>query len=757
MDQQLISNHIKAFGVDDTAREILRSVSLDKWSGPPEHFFLEHWREISPGYLLAWLSRPTPEGCSRPHPDIVPRLVEYFGKASTGNQWLADGVLSELSQIADEYVRDELIESLRAKLPEELWKQLLPSAEGCDVFRSLARADHRVLQHHVPRGIAIETPLDHAVQLFPDRRDTNRCIQNLRALASRPDFGDYTLWLLQEVGLLKRVATPEMLLENLPSLHEQEFGSDAHTRIRFHLGLADDLADAPTFGKVVTTRILEAAKRGVPWGRLWWEIPESLRDDVALATMGTANYAPWAGLAIRRRLVGNAFWEALLALLEHPGPTWAEHKHFLKGAVEAGRKASEVKAELDAFMPSEVGNWLLHEPLPEEADEEFELRLGVALRQILPAGSEGMIAARIAELPLDAGRARRIVAMALASGDFYRLPKCADIANASGPWEQPVPRPERATRQTVQAYVALAGGMAALSRWFDDLVELGDFWGALELATIDESIRTVERTDGLKRLVPQDDLGRLIQLQGNHPWLVADHEVLAVSATREYSDQHWRRLGHVPAYFLPVLRAKLISTDNADVAEELFRHLKQANTSASDVINIVLERFQLYGVKAVYAHTLASYLASGKTWEKLGRPLVKLVVDDRRAESAHWLYTIVSHSAGTEAGITSAIHATVANVIIDATEEALAGGDVKHARQLLRGLARLTAPPRLFRRVRALKKLPNADQVDALLDANEGLMRRTDGVPGEVVHVGSALFICAGEQAPDDPDDDDEP
>lgn len=752
MDHAFISFQVNAFGVRRAADIIIERASTS-WPLDAEEFFLNSWANLRTDQIVEWLSQPQLEDVSRPHDEIVARLVKELAALATGNSWDVHAVFAPIGRISNPIVRDELVETLRGSLVAETWEQLLPLADGCELFMSLMTEVRGVPRLEPPEGSRHVTEQHLAGDVFDVRRDERQCIERLRVLATDPSSGDYILWRVRELGLLARVATPGMLLTDLLSLYDDETGHD-RARIKFRLALAGELSDEPSFQEVTINRALEAAARGVPWAYLWLEIPDALRDDVAIATIGTDKLAPWTLGAIRRRFTGNQFWDAFLTLLEHPEPTWDDYGLFLKARM---RWTGQLLAEADGFNEFRVldaQQTLDHESLPEDADEVFEQRFAAAMRKLHPDYPDQWIAARLATLPLTADRASRIVTMTLPSGEFYRMARCAEIADAAGAFIGSVLRPERLTAETVRAYALLHGNPSTLARWFDELIEENDFWMALTLADHAPSLRDSIRVSHLNKLMPRDDLGALLHHQRERPWLVSEQEVIEAATTREYPDQEWTRLAGVPPYFLPVLEAKAASTQNNELASDLIETLAMLKVPNRRLANIALDRVEQYGANAVRARVIGRLLSSGKLWEDPGRRLLQLSLKQDSMQSASWHANVTRSSSENNPNITSSIHSVFANVIIDAVERALEEADVKYARQLLRGLARLSAPPRLFKRVRALKKLPNADRVEALLDANEGLMARTDDAPAEVRHVGQALFICTGHAVSDDSDDD---
>lgn len=126
------------------------------------------------------------------------------------------------------------------------------------------------------------------------------------------------------------------------------------------------------------------------------------------------------------------------------------------------------------------------------------------------------------------------------------------------------------------------------------------------------------------------------------------------------------------------------------------------------------------------SHQFGELLNSGKLWENPGADLVAHVLGERGPDGVRWLHQVVFDSCRLTPNVVHVVHAVTADALINLARKGLENGDVGSARHALSALASLTAPPRLFRKVRALRELPGSGAVSVLLDANEGLMRRSD-------------------------------
>lgn len=746
MDRSIISKLVEAFGVQGAAEQILqRTKNLTR---DQEDLLREHWVELGQPVLFAWLNREAPEGSpARPYSKLVPRLAEWLVTKSSADPLFRFGLAGRVGDIAHEMARDDLVEHLRGRIPEDAWEQLLWHASGGRVFRRVAQFECGKTPTKTPLPLAlVPRPIPTLQsQLFDTRRpaDEAMCIDRLRAMATDQHTGCYTLWVLRETGLLKEIVTPEMILDDLPTV--KEVGLEGRARVRFHLDLADDLSDHPSFKKTVMKRILGASARGVHWGYLWWEIPEALRDDIGLASIDTERPAPWALASVDRRLTGMDLWAKRLSLAERPELDLEERIHFHRGAaLWAGQPLPKVEGE-NEFFPRIDTAWLISGPLPEDADEAFEARLERVLRGYYHY-DERYIWNRLAELPLTPERAKRIVENTLTSGMFYDLDRCDEIAEARGPIQESVPRPKQWDAKVLRAYAHLVGDPAAVSKWFDESIAAGDFGTALHLAIHDEQPVTPSRTEALMGILPRGDLRTLLRLREDHPWLLSDSDVCTAVTTGEYPDDQWSWLGkNLPTYFLPFVEAKAASTPSAGLATELLESLAKASVPPRRLAEIALERVQNHGPLGMPPHKFGRLLGSGKLWEDPGEELVAHVLQERGPEGAKWLVDVVYESCRSNDKIVHAVHAVIANVLIGMAGKGMEKGDFDSARRALTALADLTAPPRLFRKVRALRELPGADTLSLLLDANEGFMRRSDNEQASVDSLLNALatfFSC---------------
>lgn len=728
MDRSIVPTLVELFGFQKAAEQLLNK-QPEELDPEVEQLFLDRWSHIEPATLFTWFTRKAPENTGpRPYGEVVPRVTEWLvGKAAT-DPFAALTVPQWIAGVADELVRDDLVERLRGRVPDSTWTRLVPHAAGCKVFTLLASFDIRTQQHRhgFPHGLVAERPIPElGDRLFDARRDELKLTEVLREMVADPAIGSYTLWALRELDLLKTIVTPEMLLDGLSTI--QEVGLEGRTQIRFNLELAEDLSDEPSFKEAVTRRILEASARGVPWGYLWWEIPEELRDDIGLASIDTEKPAPWALAAVERRLDGLDAWMKRLAFAEWPEPDLGEHVHFHRGAsLWAGQPFPKTVEGEDEFFPRLDTAWLISGPLPEHADAAFERRLERVLRGYYHY-DERIVWNRLAELPLTTERAKRIVEGTLSGGIFYDLERCKEIAEACGPVQEAVPRPKRWDATVLRAYAVLVDDQNCVAKWFDESVAAKDFNTALQLALHDDRTPKADRAEALRKILPREDIRTLLRLHEEHPWLVSESDMMTEAASGQFPDHQWSWLGKtVPPNFVPVVEAKAGSTSNVELAGELFQLLTKSGIPTRRIAEIALERVRSLGPDAMSPHKFGRLLGSGKLWENPGEELVAHVLQERGPEGAKWLVDVVHESCRSNDKIVHVVHAVIANVLISLAKKGMEDGNLDGARRALTALVDLTAPPRLFRKVRALRELPGANTLSLLLDANEGLMRRSD-------------------------------
>lgn len=730
MDRSIISGLVETFGVQGAAEKILlkcpKTLSADA-----EAFFRQHWRDLRSDTVVIWLTLGAPEDEElgpRSTGEIIPRLVAFLVEKATQDPCASINLPSWVGNIAADWDRDAIVEGLRGRTSDDLWARMLPHAAGCTLFKALARLEtqDQPFKHPLPAGAV---PKDSflsqlAPALFVQRREEGTCRDLMRKAVMDPALGSYALWALREIDQLKAVVTPELLLDGLPTL--KEVPVEEAPKIKLRLYIANALAEAPTFKDAAVRRILGASARGVPWGYLWWEIPGVLRDDIGLASIDTDRPAPWALASVDRCLTGVDAWEKRLAWLERPEPDLEEHAHFQRGAgMRVGDPSPMSVDGAEAFFPRIVVGWL-DEPLPERVDEAFEKRLEQALRRIYHY-DERIIWNRLAELPLTPDRAKRIVESTLTSGIFYDLEGCDRIAEACGAIRSAVPRPKQWNTKVLRAYTRLVGDEGCVSKWFDECLAARDFWPALHLAVCDDRTPRVHRVEPLKKILPCDDFRTLLRLHADHQWLLSEADVIAEVASGLHPDSQWSWLGGtVPAYFIPVVEAKAASTPNVELVGDLFEALSKANVPTRRLAVIALERVRNIGPNAMPPHQLGKLLNSGKLWENPGADLVAHVLGERGPDGVRWLYQVVFDSCRLTPSVVDVVHAVMAEALISLAQNGLEKGDVGSARRALSALASLTAPPRLFRKVRALREFPGSGAVSVLLDANEGLMRRSD-------------------------------
>lgn len=731
MDRSIVPTLVELFGVQKAAEQLLNR-QADELDQDGEQLFLDHWNQLEPATVFAWLTRKPPEGApARLHREIVPKVAEWLVGQATADPLAALNLPHWVGRVTDELVRDDLVERLRGRLPEDTWPRLLPHAAGCEVFALLARFDIRTHKpkHRFPHGLVAEGPIPELCdQLFDVRRDEVKLTELLREMTSDAVIGSYTLWVLRELDLLKKIVTPEMLLDCLPTM--KEVGLEGRAKVRFHLELADDLADHPSFKETVMKRILNASGRGVPWGYLCWEIPKELRDDIGLASIDTEKPAPWALASVERRLKGLEVWTRrfdILERMESLEPDLDEHKHFYDGAAQWSGTLFPKKVEgEEEFLPRIDLGWLVSGSLPEDADEAFGVRLEGALRRFYHY-DERITWNRLAELPLTPDRAKHIVESTLTSGIFYDLDRCDEIAKACGPVQGQVPRPEPRHSKVLRAYAHVVGDEDCIAKWFDESIAARDFWTALCLAIQDEQPVKPSRVEALKGILPREDFRTLLRLREDHPWLLSESDVCSAVAAGQHPDDQWIWLGkNLATYFLPIVEAKAALTHNAELATELLERLTKAGLPARRLAQIAFERVRTLGPSAMSPHQFGKLLSSGKLWEDPGEELVANVLQEHGSEGAKWLVDVVYESCRSNGSVVHVVHAVVANVLIGLAGKEMEKGNLDSARRALTALVDLTAPPRLFRKVRALRELPGADSLSVLLDANEGLMRRSD-------------------------------
>lgn len=725
MDRSIISGLVETFGVQGAAEKIQQRCVKDL-SADAEQFFRAHWKELRHDTIFIWLTLRAPdESGLRSTGEVVPRLIPFLVEKAATDPCSSLNLPPWIGNLADGWVRDEVIDGLHGRVSHELWVRLLPHAEGCTLFKALAGFE--IQDHRPPAGVVQEgqplRPLGS--NLFAHRREEQTCADLLRKMVTDPAIRTHVLWVLREIKQLKSIIAPELVLDGLPT--GKEVGFDGIAAIKFQLGIANELADAPTFKGVVTRRILGASQRGVPWGYLWWEIPEVLRDDIGLASIDTEKPAPWALASAARCLTGMEAWVKRLALAERPEPDLEEHVHFHHAAaLWAGQPFPKKVEGEEEFFPQLDTAWLLSGPLPEDADEAFEVRLEGALRRFYHY-DERIIWNRLAELPITPNRAKRIVESTLTLGIFYDLDRCDEIAEACGPIQGPVPRPKRWDAKVLRAHARLVGDEDCIAKWFDESIAAGDFWTALHLAIHDEPAVKPTRVEALKGILPRGDFRTLLRLREDHPWLLSESDVCSAVAAGQHPDDQWSWLGkNLPSYFLPVVEAKAASTPNAELATALLESLTKTSVPGRRLAEIALERVRTLGPSAMSPHQFGKLLSSGKLWEDPGAAVVEHVLNQLGPDGIRWLYQVAFESCRLTPNVVRVVHAVTAEALIDLARRGLEKGDIGSARRGLMALASLTAAPRLFRKVRALRELPGASSLSVLLDANEGLMRKSD-------------------------------
>lgn len=385
MDQKTVSDVAHALGVHRAADEFLdRNTST--WTRALEDFFLDHWSKLHPETVVRWLSRPRVEDIERPLHGVVQYLVQRL-LVQRDHEHLFDFGLWNLLSIPDATARDGAVELLRGSLDAQQWEALLEHAEGCALFRTLACNGRSVPFDRYTLTVGNLRASTLAAELFDVRRDEIECARRLEKRCMDPDVGDEVLRLLDQLGVLAQVATPLTLTAALPSLCESE--AKDYGRVRLRLGLLSGLIDHPTARDVVVTRTLAASARGVPWGDLWWEIPEAFRDDVAIDSLKTARPAPWALNAIRRRFVGDRRAHEYSALREHPWPDDSERERFYRAGLRWGVVSPQtVMDDMAKFWPTPMG-----QPVPEEPPRRDEA-IGSTRTSARPLPAEAEATAR---------------------------------------------------------------------------------------------------------------------------------------------------------------------------------------------------------------------------------------------------------------------------------------------------------------------------------------------------------------------------
>jgi hypothetical protein len=734
MRSKFESSLVAAIGVQGAAERLLGAKTFDEES---EGFFLCHHEELSCRHLLRWLGHSEPdEGpSSRPVAQVVARIVETVHDRR--DPLAPPDLPSLVRQVNDDAVRDEIIEALRPKLKPDHWILLAVLASGGEVFTAVRDLERGLIDRQKAPPMALldagQLPLLTS-KLFGVRRHDAACAAALLSALDDEGTRYYALWLAREAGLLGRIGGPDAVLGRVPPLKEVE--ASARLRTAFVLDVAREWPDTERGNAWIARRAIDAVSRGIPWGYLWWEIPEDLRDQVAITSLETPKPAPWVARAIARRMTGRAAWDAMFRLMDGPLPSENCNDEFNDGlkssALALGRPPdrNEIDQAFEAMSPLFRSAWIGEMKLPDDADEGLDARYTKAARSC--GVPEHLIVARLLSLPLAPDRARRVARFALDAGIFWRLGRCLEIAEAAGPIDG-VSMPSDFTNNTLAAFRALAGDAAGrtLESCFDELLGRGQLDEALALANSAPEVLSEERHAALRQLALVQPISRLADLQESADWLIDRSDVIAQAAREDRDD--WGIADRLPERLKPVMLTKIAATDQVRLAESLLDRLEALGASRREILSIALERLRARGPAALSHVWIAARLDTRSLWDEPGTEIVTALLRAHDAEGAALVFSTCLEAATPKGGhqavkatdLGHTMHTAVGTVLVRIAADALRNADAGLAKRALAGLAHLNPASRLRERVRELRRLTSEDDVISLIETNEALLRRS--------------------------------
>lgn len=740
MDHSFVARLAETRGVPSAATYVLNADSLD---AEAERFLRERFEALAPEHLLRWLALADPLDADAPRstPQIVRRIVERLGD---GGLLLALDP-RPLREVRDQDVRDELIERLREPCGA-YWFRFALLASGGAVFAKVRDLERELVDGS---GVPVEllepgTPVPSLTSLlFGDRRDDAACRRQLLAALRDPGTRFYALWILLKAGLLVSIGTLDDVVGQVAS--QEELEPHEWGRVKFLLEIAKAWPREAERRGWFVKRSLEAVRRGVSWGTLWWEIDASLRDEVALASLSTDRPAPWTLNAVLRAPMGPDTWRTVLELLELEPDVVAlarllQHAEWPRRLGARAPSQEETDAARKEFEPTGWDRLAdVYRPSDDDADEEFvrataRLGRGFALKVLLG-------------LPLTKARAVRILGLAIEEGDLWRLERVEELAGIVGVTSLPVPLPRSASSMGIYRTLVADGATAALRSAIDASIasaNTGDplaVYGAVGVAGLDPQGVTEAHRKELRKLVEAAPLSTMVSLQAEAPWLLSEADVVAAATDPE---KPWGHIDSLPRFLLPVMEAKAASGPNAGFAERLLDRCEALGLPRRKILALALERLR-GSPEAVSAGWLSSKLDSNALWEDPGTQIVGELLRERTPERVNATFRLCHHTS-TASGATSLepiIHTVLARVLIRIARTALEISDKTTAERALTGLAHLSAAPRLRDSLRALRKLSTDEDIVRLVDLNSELLRRGVDV-ATLEGVAHALGALAG-------------
>lgn len=738
MEQQLLSRFpvtnntnerlAGEIGVSAAARQIL---GHNHFTADDETFFLEHYAELSWWQLLGWLCipEPDPEDRKRPGASIAGRIAASWAEHNTGLEFTEIAPLTEA--LPDQAVRNEVIVALKGVMGDDHWPRVALLASGGEVFAKIRDVERRVQDSklRLPFDLLEEGAMPFlTAKLFVGSRQDGDVLPVLHDMLGEEPLRYYCAWVLREAGLLGRFAADDVLGD--VTLPDAVISKEA-SRYRFLTELARDWPDKSARAAWFTKRTLDQVARGKSWLRLWWEIPPDLRDNIAVASLAMSEPAPWAWRAVTTSLSGREAWEAAFDLVDRRLPPLDndEFNAALGGAFHAfGQrpKAGEIDEFFKAVATESRLAWLSKLDLPSDADDTFDGRYLELAKQFGHYESEAIH--RLRALPLTKSRARRIASYAIEHGLLWHLDGLLEVATAAGHLDMELELPSYVSVEMVTAFKTLVGERAdaVLAERVASLIEHGEVEEALSLADAARDIVTPALHERLKTLARAQPIAMQAHIQKRAPWLMTEADVVASAS--EAGAHPWGLPDLLPAYLEPVISARAVTTEHAELAQSLLERLEALGTPKSKVMDLALERLRACGPGSLTPWWLAKRLDSRSAWDGAGMQLARDLIN-RGVEGADALLGIclqVAVGAGTELGpLPRAMHTAVGAALVGVGHQALAAGDQRRAKKALTGLAHLNPRSELRGRVRALRGAAPAPDVLSVIEINDNVMRRS--------------------------------
>lgn len=738
MGQDVLSSVAENLGIVAAAERALRQKTFTEAA---ETLFLARWRELDWSHLLGWLSHEPFEGCDRPVGEIVVRIVERVPRDAAGFTFFE--VPAAVARVRDPEVRDFIVEQLRPHLDEIAWCHLTQHAVGGPVFAKVRNVELGDCDSEwsPPDDAFVDGKLPCSLisLLFEDRRDDSACIRLLGERMRDPKLRLFVLWVLSVSGLLAQVGKPADVLGKVPTLAEIDVAQLRATQTL--VSIARSWPDTEALRTWLVSRWASAIERGVPWESLWWEIDADLRDDVAFATPRRSPLPLVLG-ALSRRFSGNELWARTFPLLEEESAADASdvelfNRGLQRAALVLGREVTEddVQEAFELFDIRSVTAWIMNTTLPADADEAFDKRyVAVARRWSKWVVLDDMLADRLLTLPLTTGRARTIITLTSRSSSsrFWAMDRCVEIAEAAvknGVVED-VPIPLQLDEKALSAYRILVGAVAdeRLTSDVDARMHAGDFFGALAVAEAIPTRLDPARRERLRALALALPISTLVHIQQSSPWLLDESDVVR-EASR--ADRQWGKADHLPAYLVPVITARAVTSNDERLARSLLEQLETLGVSRREILSLVLERIRSHGVEAIEPSWLSKRLDTRSLWEKEpGRAIIAALLGDGNAEGANTLLQLCFESARSEnaESLIAVAHTVIAELLTDLARSTLDRRDVALAKRALAGIAHLSPGMHVRGGIRALRKLTTDTEVERLIAVNEDLLRREDNL-----------------------------